>query len=71
MPGVDPEFIVHNLNVDALFPPKKQKPRRLAKEHVKDVRQEVKKLKEAEATKEIFFPKWLAIIVVVKKKNSK
>ena len=26
--GVDPEFIVHRLNVDPLFPPKKQKPRR-------------------------------------------
>ena len=23
MPGVDPEFIVHKLNVDPLFPPKK------------------------------------------------
>ncbi|XP_023880096.1 uncharacterized protein LOC111992436 [Quercus suber] len=44
--GVDPEFIVHELNVDPLFPPKKQKPRRSAKEHVEAVRQEVKKLKE-------------------------
>ena len=23
VPGVDPEFIVHKLNVDPLFPPKK------------------------------------------------
>ena len=23
VPGVDPEFIVHRLNVDPLFPPKK------------------------------------------------
>ena len=34
MSGVDPEFIVHKLNVNPLYPPKKQKPRRLAKEHV-------------------------------------
>ena len=36
--GVDPEFIVHWFNVNLLFPPKKQKPRRLAKEHVEAVR---------------------------------
>lgn len=31
VPSVDPNFIVHKLNVDLLFPPKKQKPRRSAK----------------------------------------
>ena len=31
VPGVDPEFIVYKLNVDPLFPPNKQKPRRLTK----------------------------------------
>ena len=66
---VDPEFIVHKLNVDPLYTPKKQKPRRSAKEHVEAVRQEVKKLKEARAIQEIFFPKWLVNTVVVKKKN--
>ena len=38
MPGVDSEFIVHQLNVDPLFPLKKQKPRRLAKKHVEAVK---------------------------------
>ena len=38
VPKVDPEFTVHKLNVDLLYPPKKQKPRRLAKEHVEAVR---------------------------------
>ncbi|XP_075640430.1 uncharacterized protein LOC142612200 [Castanea sativa] len=71
VPGVDPKFIVHNLNVDLLYPSKKQKPRRSTKEHVEAVRQEVKRLKEARAIKEIFFPEWLANIVVVKKKNGK
>ena len=37
VPGVDLEFIVHKLNVDPLFPPKKQKLRRSAKEHVEAV----------------------------------
>ena len=68
---MDLEFIVHKLNVDSLCPPKKQKLRRAAKEHVEAVRQEVKKLKEAEAIKEIFFPRWLANTVEVKKKNGK
>ena len=43
---VDLEFIVHRLNVDLLFPPKKQKLRRSAKEHVGVVKQEVKWLRE-------------------------
>ena len=71
MPRVDPEFIVHKLNVDPSFPPKKQKLKRSAKEHVEAVRQEVGKLKEAGAIKEIFFPDWLANTVVVRKKNGK
>ena len=71
VPGVDPKFIVHKLNVDPSFPPKKQKSRRSAKEHVKAVRQEVERLKEAEAIKEIFFLEWLANTVIVTKKNRK
>ena len=68
---MDPEFIVHRLNVDPSFPPKKQKSRRSAKEHVKVMRSEVQRLNEAGAIREIFFPEWLANIVVVKKKNGK
>ena len=71
MLGMDLEFIVHNLNMDPLYPPKKQKPRRVAKEHVETVRQEVKKLKEAGAIKGTFFLEWLTNTVVVKKKNKK
>ena len=56
VPGVDPEFIVHRLNVDPLFPPKKQKSRRSAKEYVEAVKQKVKMLKEEGAIKEVFFP---------------
>ena len=55
VPGVDPEFIVHRLNVDPSFPPKKQKSRRSAKEHIKAVKLEVKRLREAGAIREIFF----------------
>ena len=45
VPGVDPEFIVHKLNVDPSFPPKKQKSRRASKEHVDAVNLEVQRLK--------------------------
>ncbi|XP_075662899.1 uncharacterized protein LOC142632355 [Castanea sativa] len=71
VPRVDPKFIVHKLNMDPLHPSKKQRPRRSAKEHVEALRQKVGKLKEAGAIKEAFFPEWLAITVVVKKKNDK
>ena len=71
MPEVDPEFIVHKLNINPSFPPKKQKPRRSARDHVEVVRLEVYKLKEAGTIKEIYFSEWLANTVVVKKKNGK
>ena len=71
VPGVDPKFIVHKLNVDPSFPPKKQKLRRTAKEHVEAVKSKDQRLKESGAIKEIYFPEWLANIVVVKKKNGK
>ena len=66
-----PEFIVHELNIDSSFLPGKQKSRRSAREHVKAMKSEVQRLKEAEAIKEIYFSKWLANIIVVKKKNGK
>ena len=69
--GMDPEFIVHKLNMDPSFPPKKQKPRRSAKEYVEVVRSEVQRLREAGVIREAFFREWLASTVVVKKKNDK
>lgn len=64
-------FIVNKLKVDPLQPPKKQKPRRLAKPHVEAMKEEVEKLKQARTIKEVFFPNWLANSMVVKKKNGK
>ena len=71
VPGVDPEFIVHKLNVDSSFPPKKQKSRRSAREHIEAVKSEVQKLKKAGVIIKIYFPKWLANTVVVRKNNGK
>ena len=71
VPKVDPGCIVHKLNVDPLYPPKKQKPKRSTKDHDEVVRQEVERLKETRAIKETFFSEWLANTVVVRKKNGK
>lgn len=43
VPEVDLEFITHKLNMDPLFPSRKQKPRRSAKQHIEVVKQEVEK----------------------------
>ena len=69
--GLDPNFICHHLNVNPSITPKKQSPRRPSKEHVKAVKSEVTKLKQAGAIKEVFYPQWLANTVVVKKKTGK
>ena len=71
VPRVDSTFITHNLNVDPLVPPKKQKPRRSMKPHVEVVKEEVEKLKQVGAIREVFFPECLSNTVVVKKKNGK
>ena len=71
VPRVDPTFITHWLIGDPPVTPKKQKSRRLAKPHVEAVKEEVKKLKQARAIKEVFFPEWLSNTVVVKKKIEK
>ena len=69
--GVDPSFICHHLNVNPSATPKKQPPRRPPKEHANAIRYEVMKLKKTGAIKEVFYPKWLANTVVVKKKSNK
>ena len=55
VPRVDPTYITHQLNVDPLVTPKKQKPRRSVKPHMKAMKEEVKKLKQVGTIKEVFF----------------
>ena len=69
--GIDPNFICHHLNVNPSITPKKKSPQRPSKEHADAIRDEVRKLKQAEAIKEVFYPVWLANTVVVKKKSGK
>ena len=69
--GLDPNFICHHLNVNPSITPKRQPPRRPSKEHVEAVKNEVTKLKQVGAIKDVFYPQWLANTVVVKKKTGK
>ena len=69
--NVDPNFICHHLNVNSSTIPKKQPPRRSYKDHSDAVKDEVTKFKQAGAIKEVFYLKWLANIVVVKKNSGK
>ena len=52
--GVDPEFICHHMKVNPLITLRKQPPWRPSKEHTEAVREEVAKLKQAGAIKEVF-----------------
>ena len=70
-PGIDPDFICHHLNVNPSITPRKQPPRRSSKDHYEAVKDEVTKLKQAGAIKEVFYLEWLANTVVVKKKSRK
>ena len=71
VPGVDLNFIMHKLNVDPKVIPKKQRPMRSARPHVEAINEEMEKLKRLGAIREVFFLKWLANMMVVKKKNGK
>ena len=53
---VDLNFICHHLNVNPSIFPRRQPPWRPSKEHVEAVKNEVTKLKQARAIKEVFYP---------------
>ena len=67
-PRVDSNFIFHRFNVNPSAIPKKQPPRRSSKEHSDAIKEEVLKLKQAGAIKEVFYLEWLANTVVMKRK---
>ena len=55
-PGVDPNFICYHLNVNPSIAPKKQPLRHPSKEHTEAIKNEVTKLKQVGAIKEVFYP---------------
>ena len=71
MGGIDPTVITHRLNVSPSFKPIKQKRRSFALERQKAINEEVNKLLQAGAIKEVEYCEWLANVVLVKKANGK
>ena len=71
MGGIDPAIITHRLNVSPSFKPVKQKRRSFEPERQKAINEEVDKLLQAGAIREVEYPEWLANIVLVKKVNGK
>ena len=71
MGGIDPTVITQRLNASPSFKPIKQKRRSFAPERQKAINEEVGKLLQAGAIREVEYPEWLVNIVLVKKANSK
>ena len=71
MGGIDPSIITHKLNVSPSFKPVKQKRRSFVPERQKAINEEVGKLLQAGAIREVEYPEWLANVVLVKKENGK
>ena len=69
MPGIDRKIIQHRLNVNLECKLVQQKRRIFASEHNKAVTEEVEKLLEADFIREVFYPNWLANVVMEKKSN--
>ena len=71
MLGIDNEVIEHKLNVDPTKKPVQQKRQVFAPEWNKVVMEEVEKLLTARFIQEVYYPEWLANVVMVKKSNEK
>ena len=71
MPGISLEIMCHKLNVDPKHKPVIQKARRTRIPQTEALIEEVQKLLEARAIREVQYLDWLANTVVVKKKSGK
>ena len=71
MPGIDRRVIEHSLNIYATKKPIQQKRRVSAPEQNKAIMEEVEKLLTAGFIREVYYPKWLVNVVMVKKSSEK
>ena len=71
MSSIDPSIITHRLNVYPSSKPVRQKKRVFAPERDYAIKEEVQKLTVAKFIREVYYPDWLANIVMVKKANGK
>ncbi|GAA0171209.1 hypothetical protein LIER_41108 [Lithospermum erythrorhizon] len=66
MPGIDTSVALHQLHVDSMYKPVKQKKRSFNDENNQAVRAEVDQLLKAGAVRELQFPDWVDNVVLVK-----
>ncbi|RDX96116.1 hypothetical protein CR513_21262, partial [Mucuna pruriens] len=71
MPGVDPNFMCHQLSVDEQARPVAQKNRKMGEEKREAAKQETHKLISAGFVREVQYPTWLTNVVMVRKANGK
>ena len=71
MSGIDPSVITHRLNICPSFKLVRQKKRVFTSERDNAVKDEVQKLIAAKFIREVYYPDWLANVVMVKKANGK
>jgi len=71
MPKINPSVITHRLNVSSSYKPVRQKKRVFAPERDNAIKEEVHKLVTVEFVCKVYYPNWLANIVIVKKANGK
>ena len=71
MSGIDPSVITHRLNVYPSSKPVQQKKRVFAPKRDNAIIEEVQKLTVAKFIREVYYPDWLANVVMVKKANGK
>ena len=71
MPGISPEVIQHKLNVNLKRKPVQQRRRVFAPERDQVVIEEVTKLLTTGFIREVYYPDWLANVVLMKKANGK
>ena len=71
MPGIDLNVITHRLNVHPSSKPVRQKKRVFTSERDNAIKEEVQKLTTAQLIREVYYPDWLANVVMVKKANGK
>ena len=71
MPGINPQVMSHQLNVDPSFRPVNQMRRGIASEWQKAAWEEVGKLLKAQSIHKVQYPDWLANSVLIIKSNNK
>ena len=70
MLGINPNIMVHQLNISPSFLLVWQK-KAFAQEMDKAIAEKVRKLLEANFIRKVYYPNWLANVVMVKMENDK